>query len=417
MLPAACIVFAIVALLGASPTVAFTTVLEKIREARTMVCDVVMDYRIEADPLPEDVVWETEEGSGSPTEIATRGTLSMYSDGETRAWLNESHDPPRRELMLSDRMFVTEDGKLTVIKLTSDPDDPGYIEPPEDVLRRLLALTEEPDDELGGKVIDEREAVGFEIAAARLGLGHGGEESGESVVRIWVDVQTQLPVRVEYDVVQRGGPVRITMKGAWEHVRWNVPLDPSEFEPPEITEEAELQDLGLPPATEDALIDGLRAFAELSTEMAEALAVMEMAVQDNPEKRPVLEKMRQWLDADAAYPKHLDPQTLMLALSVRHGVMRSRAVSEHKLQYGPDSTFTDEQEAQLLKEQERLAGTIGAAGLFYRKLLVEGRKPEYFGATVEPGDATAVLIRWQLDDGHVRVIYGDLHAETLPAQD
>jgi hypothetical protein len=248
-------------------------------------------------------------------------------------------------------------------------------------------------------------------------LGHGGEESGDSVVRIWVDLTTQLPVRVEYDVVQRGGPMRITMKGAWEHVRWNVPLDPAEFEPPEITEETEVQDLGMPPANEDALIDGLRAYAELSTEMAEALALLEIRAKENPEKLPVLEKMREWLDADAAYPKHLDPQTLMLALSVRHGVMRSRALTDHRIKYGPDSTFTDEEEAQLLQEQERLAGTIGAAGLFYRKLLVEGREPEYFGATVEPGDATAVLIRWQLDDGQVRVIYGDLHAETLPAED
>ena len=28
-----------------------------------------------------------------------------------------------------------------------------------------------------------------------------------------------------------------------------------------------------------------------------------------------------------------------------------------------------------------------------------------------------VLIRWQLDDGAIRVIYGDLGAETLPAED
>ena len=48
-------------------------------------------------------------------------------------------------------------------------------------------------------------------------------------------------------------------------------------------------------------------------------------------------------------------------------------------------------------------------------LLREGREPEYFGATVGPGDSDTVLMRWNLDDGHCRVIYGDLRAETVPA--
>ena len=35
---------------------------------------------------------------------------------------------------------------------------------------------------------------------------------------------------------------------------------------------------------------------------------------------------------------------------------------------------------------------------------------------VEPGDAESVLMRWRLDDGSTRVIYGDLSADTEPAE-
>jgi len=52
---------------------------------------------------------------------------------------------------------------------------------------------------------------------------------------------------------------------------------------------------------------------------------------------------------------------------------------------------------------------------FYKKLAREQRDPEYFGATVKPGDAEAILLRWKLDDGRYRVVYGDLRAETVDA--
>ncbi len=37
----------------------------------------------------------------------------------------------------------------------------------------------------------------------------------------------------------------------------------------------------------------------------------------------------------------------------------------------------------------------------------------YNGKTVTPKDATKVLVRWQLDDGDYRVIFGDLSSATV----
>ena len=59
---------------------------------------------------------------------------------------------------------------------------------------------------------------------------------------------------------------------------------------------------------------------------------------------------------------------------------------------------------------------VAIAG-FYQNLANEQREPEYFGATVKPGDSAAVLLKWKLDDGRYRVIYGDLRAETVDSRD
>ena len=54
---------------------------------------------------------------------------------------------------------------------------------------------------------------------------------------------------------------------------------------------------------------------------------------------------------------------------------------------------------------------------FFMKLANEQREPEYFGATVKPGDSEAILLKWKLDDGRYRVIYGDLRAETVDSKE
>ena len=64
----------------------------------------------------------------------------------------------------------------------------------------------------------------------------------------------------------------------------------------------------------------------------------------------------------------------------------------------------------------RLGMEIAGGTMYHMKLTRDGRKPEYFGDEVTPADADKILMRWQLDDGHVRVIYGDLRTETLPAE-
>jgi hypothetical protein len=75
--------------------------------------------------------------------------------------------------------------------------------------------------------------------------------------------------------------------------------------------------------------------------------------------------------------------------------------------------LAEKQEA-VRQEHEKLARSVSAMLIFYRQLLLEDREPEYFGATVQPGNSDAVLIRWKLNDRQMRVVYGDLRVETVP---
>ena len=53
------------------------------------------------------------------------------------------------------------------------------------------------------------------------------ESGGETVMRFWVDVETNLPVRIEMTGMEGGQMMKIVM----ENFEWNVQLDESFFEP------------------------------------------------------------------------------------------------------------------------------------------------------------------------------------------
>jgi hypothetical protein len=56
---------------------------------------------------------------------------------------------------------------------------------------------------------------------------------------------------------------------------------------------------------------------------------------------------------------------------------------------------------------------IRGLGRFYRWLQFDKKDPAYYGKTVTPKDADKVLLRWKVSDNEYRVIFGDLHAETV----
>jgi hypothetical protein len=59
---------------------------------------------------------------------------------------------------------------------------------------------------------------------------------------------------------------------------------------------------------------------------------------------------------------------------------------------------------------------IRGLGRFYRWLQFDKKDPAYYGKTVTPKDADKVLVRWKVSENEYRVIFGDLHTQTVTAE-
>jgi hypothetical protein len=53
---------------------------------------------------------------------------------------------------------------------------------------------------------------------------------------------------------------------------------------------------------------------------------------------------------------------------------------------------------------------------FYNGFQLDKKDPAYYGKTVTPKDADKVLVRWKVSDKEYRVIFGDLHTQTVTAE-
>ena len=64
--------------------------------------------------------------------------------------------------------------------------------------------------------------------------------------------------------------------------------------------------------------------------------------------------------------------------------------------------------AEHIKKAMEIFGTFQSLGMFYITLVEDKKEPVYYGETVGPEDAGAVLMRWKISDIEYRVIFGDL---------
>ena len=55
--------------------------------------------------------------------------------------------------------------------------------------------------------------------------------------------------------------------------------------------------------------------------------------------------------------------------------------------------------------------------MFYGTLVDGKKEPAYYGQSVTPEDANAVLLRWKVSDSEYRVIFGDLSVRTVTTEE
>jgi outer membrane lipoprotein-sorting protein len=344
--PAACILAVTVALYTWSEGPAFAQIVDHLRSVETIACRVRTSVAGSASSQSEGKLYFSAR-HGVRYDVQTEGATGFVFYRPTNAPAT-AFNPETKT-------------RFTVSNSDGGPFGAGR-SAPDEWIRRLLAIADEPDRLLGRQKIDGTIAAGFEIAGDKLGSGAvtDTETSRPTSVQVWVDAVTWMPVRY---VVQASRPeidAEITI--VHDQFQWNEAHDATFFEPPADVDHVDVN-LRIPRSDEDALIGGLRLYADTMDE----------------------------------YPSVLDSAILtaqvVASLAVKGGVARAPQ----------DPAF------QRIAQEVLV---IHAGCEFYRKLERESREPEYFGIDVKPGDADAVLLRWRLDNGRSRIVYGDLRVQS-----
>ncbi len=239
-----------------------------------------------------------------------------------------------------------------------------------DPVRYVKEILKYKYESLGRSTIDGIEVEGFRTTDPNYVSRGKQKEPSQVDVKIWVDVKTQLPVRYEYEhFMQMGDNKKDHTRIVYYDFQWDVPVDAAEFEPP-IPDGYTVTVIKSPLNNEKTAIQGLKQCVELF----------------------------------GKYPE----RTLDIWQRVHRllGGARDDTIAAERLQ----------EEIKGLTEEEiknKLLMPIRGLERFGCGLEWDKKDPAYYGKIVTPKDVDKVLMRWKVSDNEYRVIYGDLHAETV----
>jgi len=234
---------------------------------------------------------------------------------------------------------------------------------PDAFLRALRELTADAATEIGRETVADGPVIVYHISPQTMGLLPSKANADKTDAQIWVNAATKLPVR--FLLTLPLGPSGEILKMSYDDFRWDTPVDPNAFKP------------NIP-------ADYVKIEAQLARPTEEALV-------------HALDRIQYF--TGGTYPSELSPASVL-------------------------GRFATMVAPERMKEFEQLGRTgmiqfgleVGAGTMYFMQLVRDGCEPEFFGETVTHADTDKVLVRWKLADGQVRVIYGDLRAETLPAE-
>ncbi len=225
-------------------------------------------------------------------------------------------------------------------------------------------------ESLGKSTMNGIEVAGFQSTDPNLWEGKNPQVD----FKLWVDVKTLLPVRSDIlasvEVDKRGD--RLSNHFVIHDFQWDVSVDAAEFEPPPVPEGYLVLENRPGQANEETAIEGLKKCAELLG--CYLKSITGVGIQDVP----------------TLFEKSETPAALRLKEEMK-GLSKQ------------------EKNIRLMRTGTPVLSSYG----FYNDLVQNKKDPAYYGNTVTPKDTDKVLLRWKLDDGQYRVIYGDLHAETV----
>ena len=329
--------------------------------------------------------WSEKVTGKDPNKPYIRGTFLKSQEYGWKAKI-ERLDPNGGESTFSEYCLVPQKKTTIAIshkekKYTRKEQDDGFFEriqkaniditDPHTFLKQMLKTKYES---LGRSTMDGIEVEGFRTTDPNC----FGEENCQIDAKVWVDVKTRLPVRydslISEEVNQRGDKMRNRI--VEYDFQWDVPVAAADFEPVIPEDYASLVVKFPPHITEENAIQGLKVLVELLGKYPENI-----------------------------YSKNINddaPTVLRLA-------EKSETPAALRLKEEIKGLTDDEINNKLVDFLMPIRGL----GRFYYWLQYDKKHPAYYGKTVTPKDADKVLMRWKVSDNEYRVIYGDLHAETV----
>jgi len=176
-------------------------------------------------------------------------TLFVMKDGarhksSTVTMFSMSHDSYKRSIFDNDQLreiqwYTPQDGGMMQTSIRYDTSTYSILGPssgsfgyydPVERMRFYVGLIDKADRLLGTETIDGTECVGFEISSTKY-----GNNQEDWFDRIWFDVKTKLPVRIEKEKPASHDLMKATIS-VQDQFDWNPPL-PAGFFTPEIPEE------------------------------------------------------------------------------------------------------------------------------------------------------------------------------------
>jgi len=245
---------------------------------------------------------------------------------------------------------------------------------------------------LGRATIDGIEVEGFQTTDPNWsGFPYNDPNKDISgVFKLWVDVKTFLPVRSQEDYTQKDS---MSNEGRWHEVihdyRWDILVDAAEFEPPVIPDDYTGTVVKWPAINEENAIKGLKQWVELLGNYPKSYIDMIRIWPPSKFLLPALEKSE-------------TPAAMRLKEELK-GLSAGEKINRLKVAIMPMRCLNRFRILQLLKP----------GGIDEAKQANKDRA--YYGETVTPTDADKVLWRWKwkVSNNEYRVIFGDLHAETV----
>jgi outer membrane lipoprotein-sorting protein len=252
------------------------------------------------------------------------------------------------------RMALTDDAMAKTKKQMQDP---------REIINQFMSGQSGQYKELGKDTINGVEVKGIEVNNPPAVQAFYSNFVG----RMWVDVATEYPVRMEIEGEMKLGGQDINMIIVMDDFEWGTELSPDLFKPDIPADFTTMGEMKLPNQDEAGAIEGFKLFAEVT---------------------------------DGKYPSQMNAMAAVM-----------EALPALQKKFNPEKSAEPNNQAQ----QEQMNTTMKLQGpfLFYQKLHQEGNEPAYYGDKVTAEFGDSVLMRWKISDKQYRVIFGNLTVKTV----